>query len=362
MKSFREQVKLFWKAFFQEEKKLRMMMDEFPEHHDELIADIRHLLNICLKDCPFETGKDPDGHYKLVLTPNGDPLTILYLRYIIERAPKILCRIWNFYYAKQCVDMDHCSITIQDHDIVQRDIILYPKVIEQRIHIDVYADILLRMDPEEASRTVYLLLDASIGEVYTMNYIGEIHLVKKKQDGGITLDLLNAYLHEVMSREGWMNRHDSLQVYSNYTIQPKQADFYLREDVYSGISTQIELINEMLQFGSYHVNYANSNGIQVGFLFYEHSQIAKDELFSLRESIDEQISNLFAEKHVAENIGAANGLYYTYLDYVVYDWERFLQMIVPVMEDVNTQLYGFQHMVIGEQPLYLMDNRPKGAG
>ena len=55
-------------------------------------------------------------------------------------------------------------------------------------------------------------------------------------------------------------------------------------------------------------------------------------------------------------------LFYTYLDYVVYDWELFVKILNEVMEDVNTQMYGFQYMISGEQPLYLVNNKPSGQG
>lgn len=362
MKSFREQVKLFWKAFFLEEKKLRNLIDQLPAEQEKVLISIKSLLDICLDQSLFEVGKNSDGRYELVLCANGDPLSLLYHHYIVEKAPRTLQRYWNFYEAKPCVNIDNFSLNIHGKEVAQRDVILYPKLMDQRISLDVYCDVFLKMSLEDAMQNLFLLLDASIGEVYTMNYIGELHIIKEKQNGGITLDLLGSYLKELMSKEAWTNRHDSLQVYTNYTIQPKKENFYLREDVFSGMSTQINLINEMLRFGSYHVKKAEMNGIQLGFLFYEHSAISPQERFLVRESIEEKITCQCAIKQVAENIGAANGIYYTYLDYVVYDWEKFLAILVPIMEDVNTMLYGYQPMIIGEQPLYLVDNRPSGQG
>lgn len=365
MSSFREQVKIFWKAFFQEEKELRTLLDDAQKHSDEIIKRVKRLLDLCMQDALFEIGKNNCGRYELILTPNGDALTILYLRYIIKHAPKTLLKVWDFYYAKPREHEQDLTLIIKDYELHLRDVIVYPTVVEQRFMLEVYSDVFQTMSERDQLDVLFLCLDSVVGELYTMKYIGDLRILKEKRNGGITLDLLPSYMDEMMEKEDWTNRHHPLQIYSNYTqsdqlMLPNKEQYYLRGDVYSGISTQMNLIQEMLSFQNSHVNIARANGIQVGFLFYEHTQIPKEQLFSVREAIDEQIIERCKKKQVAENIGAANGLYYTYLDYVVYDWTLFLEIILPIMEDVNTQLYGFQEMIIGESPLYLVDNRPRG--
>lgn len=367
MKSFRQQVKIFWKAFFQEEKDLRTLLDHIQEHKEIILERMKRLLDLCYEDCLFEIGKNKEGRYELVLSSNGDSLHILYLRYMIERAPKTLWRVWDFYYAKPRATQNDMMLDLHGKQMSAREVIVYPNVVEQRFALEVYSDVFLNMSEQEQLNLVFLMLDSAIGELYTMKYIGELRIVKHKRNGGITLDLLYSYMEEVMEKEDWANRHHPLAIYSNYTqndymMLSNSKSYYLRGDVYSGISTQMNLIAEMLSLQREHVKAAEANGIQVGFLFYEHSQIVKEQLFLLRESIEEQIMEASKKKQVAENIGAANGVFYTYLDYVVYDWQLFLEIILPIMEDVNTQIYGFQQMIIGEQPLYIVDNRPSGEG
>lgn len=362
MKSFREQSKLFWKAFFMEEKKLRSWIDDLDHHQMDVETLMKQLLHICFLDPTFEVGKGASGRYELILSPNGDPLTLLYHRELFLYMPKTLQRVWDVYEAKPKEDPQEISIDFQDKCIHQKEVFVSCHIKEERVDLDVYCEAMQGVSMEDRMQVIYPLLDASIGELNTMNDIGMVNFVSEKPEGSIPLEHLSAYLENLREKEGWENRYCGAQVYTNYAMQPKQRDFYLREDIYQGSTSQIQLINEMLQQGNYHVRIAEQQGIQIGFVFFEHSMIPPEERFLFRENLEEKLSMAFAKKHVSENIGSANGWYYTYLDYVVYDWEKFLALLVPVMEDANTLLYGFQPMILGAPPLYVVDNRPSGSG
>ena len=362
MKSFRIQAGTFWKVFFQEEKNLRQLLDHENDHRTLIEYKMKQVLDICLSDCAFTIAKKPNGRYELVLSPQKDKLFILYLRYLTAQVPKTLLHLWDFYYANHPCEDRGIKFTVRDQTIGFADIQVYPTIKDQSFALEIYADVFRNMRKEDHFQKIYELLDSAIGEIPTMYWIQSIRFLKKRKSGGIRMDQLSDYIKETIEKQHWMNVSHPLQVYSAYTVLPRRRDFHLRNDVYSGISSQTALIAEMNRYDDTHVRWGEANGIIIGFVFYEHMHLAKGDRIIVRENLEEKLNHCCEIKQAAENIGAANGLFYTYLDYVVYDWELFVKILNEVMEDVNTQMYGFQYMISGEQPLYLVNNKPSGQG
>jgi len=360
VKSFRDQVIRFWDVFTKEELHLRAMLDDEANTHDQLQHKTKQILDICMSECDFTIEKNDEGRYVLTLSPQRDALFILYLRYVIDKAPKALTKHWDFYYSKQKKNDADFTIQWKDRCFSYRDVIVYPRIHDQHFILSVYIDYFQEFRRDERSDIVYQLLTACIGEIYTMYLIESIKFLKRKKPGGMTLDQLPDYIEEVIQTQHWLNVNDPLQVYSPYTILPRKNEFHLRDDIYRGVSSQLKLINEMVHYDDTHVRWAEANGIIIGFVFYEHVSIDKKEQLVLRESLEEKLSHACEEKQIAENIGVAGGIFYTYLDYVVYDWEMFLAILPEFMDDVNTRMYGFQYMVSGEQPLYVVNNKISG--
>jgi len=360
VKSFRQQVALFWEAFFQEEKALRHLLDE-TGNDAKIKQRVRNLLNICLSDCAFACKKNKQGRYELILSPKGDRLTFLYLRYMMEKAPKTLNKVWDFYDTLP-KETDADVLKIKDSLVPSVQIQVHPKAAQRHIHLEVYQELFVRMPKNEQMKIMRGILDRCIGELARMYLIGNIRFLKRPKEGGMALPQLDEYITNVVKQERWTHAAHPQRTYFAYAALPRCSEFRLRTDVYGGVSSQLELIHELVRHDEGHVRKAQHNGILVGFLFYEHSHMAKEQRLLNRENLEETISRICAEKQIAENIGAANGLFYTYLDYVVYDWDMFVKEAMPLLEDMDTYLYGFQPMILRAHPMYLVDNRPKGSG
>lgn len=356
MKSFKDQVMRFWDAFEQEEQKLRELCDELPHSKAELQHKMKQTLDICLSECAFTIARNSNERYSLTLSPKRDPLFILYLRYVIEHAPKQLNKHWDFYYAKQKSRNRDFMVDAGDYMIGFRDVYVFPHIRNQHLSLDITISHLYQVHKEKQLQIAYQLLIACIGEIDTMYLLENVRIVKRKKEGSFTLNHLPAFIEDLIQSEHWINVNNPLQVYSPYTILPRKHELRLRDDMYRGVSSQLQLINEMVHYDDTHIRWAEANGIIVGFIFYEHLKIERNKQAELRESLEEKISSLCEREKIAENIGVAGGIFYSYLDYVVYDWERFLKIIPDFLDDVNTKTYGFQYMISGEQPLYVVNN------
>lgn len=356
MKSFKDQVMRFWNVFVKEEQQLRDLCDQLPNTQAQLQHTMKQTLDICLSECAFTITKNSLKRYVLTLSPNRDPLFILYLRYIVNKAPKRLSEHWDFYYAKQKTEDKDFMITVGEHTIGFHEVYVFPYIRNQHLSLDIYISHLYHLHKEKQLRIAYQLLIACIGEIDTMYLLESVKIMKRKKVGSFSLDRLPDFIEDLIQSEHWINVKNPLQVYSPYTILPRKHELRLRDDMYRGVSSQLRLINEMVHYDDTHIRWAEANGIIVGFIFYEHMKIERNKQAELRECLEEKISKACEREEIAENIGVAGGIFYSYIDYVVYDWERFLQIIPDFLDDVNTKTYGFQYMVSGEQPLYAVNN------
>lgn len=356
MKSFKEQTMRFWTVFSKEEAHLRELCDQLPKNRSKLRRTMKQILDICMSECAFTIDKNSSQRYVLTLSPKRDHLFILYLRYVIDKAPTRLCKYWDFYYAKQKVHHSDYQIEVGEQRIGFHDLYVFPHIKNQHIYLDVYINHLYKLHKEKQLQIAYEMMTACIGEIDAMYLLQGIRIIKRKKAGSFTLDRFPVFIKDLLQTEHWINVNNPLQVYSQYTILPRRHEIRLRDDMYSGVSTQLQLIHEMVHYDDTHIRWAEANGIIIGFIFYEHLKIERKDQAALRENLEERITKLCADEQIAENIGVAGGIFYSYLDYVVYDWERFLQVIPDILDDVNTKTYGFQYMISGEQPLYVVNN------
>ncbi len=375
MESFRKQVRLFWEAFFKEEKQLRGWLD----HHEDVRAKKRlsTLLQEYIGECRFCLRKVGSDRYEWCLTPQGDTLLYLCYRYLMERAPNTLHKVWDFHDAlpkrnvsdgwdnlgvrdqKDCAGKETiCADGFTDMEVAQEErILIYPRISRQRFDIDVVCDAWNNYKKADKTKRMQEILDQRIGEYARMFMIGDMKFLKQPREEGMTLAQFAQFSEDIAWEKKRAYQH---QIYSAYVVLPRYYEYFLRSDVYSGVSSQLEIIYDFIHKKEGRVRKARALGVVVGFLFYEHSHIAQEKRLLVRENLEEAVSRICVKGGIAENIGAANGLFYTYLDYVVYDWDLFVEKAMSLFEDVDTHMYGFQPMIMGELPIHLVDNRPKG--
>lgn len=352
MNVFRKRVALFWERFLKEEKQLRNLLDQ--ERKTDATAILKSLVKQHIGNYPVSLDKK-DHRYICEFSPQGDTLVYLYLHYTIANAPQILHKQWDFHDAMSKFEIRKslCINAIQADDVR-----IYPQVSHQRLNLDIACDTWKQAKRSEKQEAIRVFLDVYIGEFERMFLIGDIKFLKRVREGGMTLTEFARFSEDLVSEKSRTYLH---QIYSHYVILPRYDIHYLRSDVYSGVSSQMGIIHDFLHQKEERIRKAKEYGIIVGFLFYEHAHIEQEKRLLVRENLEEAISNITVKAGIAENIGAANGLMYTYLDYVIYDWDAFMEKAMPLLEDMDTHIYGFQSLVANALPIHLVDNRPKGS-
>lgn len=355
MKNFKERVSNFWFAISASDEYLRDLCDHMPESKYKLQGAIELIINICFSKCYYDIKKDDNGRYILILSPSCNPLNVLYIRYLLNQAPKELHEHWDFYCGFPKTNNPNYVIEAKGYQFGFHDLYIYPKINQGFMDFEVYAENFQHLDYRMKIYVTYDLMQACLGEIDLIYLVKHVKISQEKLTDSFPLDQLPTYIKNVIQKEQWFNTENPFQVYKPYSTIPRTNDTDLRDDMYYGYSTQIKLMNEVFDFDDHQIQAAKENGITVGFIFYEHTRISRNKREALREELEDKITEACERKQIAENIGIAGGVYYSYIDYVVYDWECFTEVMSEFLADVDTAVYGFHYFASKEKPFYMVN-------
>lgn len=355
--SFKEGVDKFWKRFTKEESAIREMIDNKTE--GKIIVDkINEALSEAFKNPYFELGKNEEGKYELILTPEGDRAALFPLEYWRQAAPEALKKTWNFYSSKPGKPDGSFSMTMYDTSIGKENISIYYSINtqNQKIDLEIYSPELLALEESQRYNMFFIFLDQFIGELYTMEYIGSIDFIEKPlNQTAIYIGDLKALIDKNIEENKWFPADSIIENWSNYDMQPSDAkDWQLREDIFVGCSACIPVLSAFYNQSDELFNRFEQDGIIYGFLFYKNVNIPQEQTVTFRSEIEDKILASTKNERIADTIGGATGFYFSYMDFVIYDKEAFMKIAKDVLSEY-TYLgeIGFSNFIFGIEPEYL---------
>ncbi len=326
MESFKTRVNNFWKAFCHEEEGYRRLLDE--KRHQELIENLTGHLDEVMP-IAFELGKSDTGVYELALTGEGDNTKCFLTNYWVKQAPGELLSTWNFYSARPR-SRGNFGIRMLDRDVALEDIFVYPSIQKERAKIDiaVFSKKLAGLDRNEKYSLLFVCLDAAIGETYTECYIGEIEILdsKKLLTKSITMAELYQYIEEAIAANSWNRFENPCEVYSGYQVPPRENPIRLREDILFGGTAGRDTL-KLYQNDDTWLTESEKWGVAFGFLFYDNSGVPREKVVEYRAAIEDEVLALLTDSQAAQILGGATGSQNSYIDFILYDEDEFLDIM-----------------------------------
>lgn len=390
-KCFKERIKAFWSKFIQDEAYIRKLIDNTDEI-DKAYDYINDLLNIAFEEIYFEIGVNDEKKYELILTPEGsrEKLFLLYEWYI--RSNEELKDKWNFYYTRPRIkEGENFNINMYDINLIYEDVYIIPEIDfeQKRVNLKVYCEKLTTLNETERYNLFFILLDMYISEIYSMDFIGYIDFYEKSKDNilkkielernniskdefdmlieeekeddagnqylnyelnveifekiSISMNKLKSYIDEVINQNKWKDYENPFDRFYSYHMQPStESDYDMREDVIAGACLDISIINEYYNYSDKMYNRNYENGVVYGFLFFENININQNEVISVRINIEDEIVSLIEEHGIGKLIGGATGFYYSYMDFIIFDFKEFLKISKIVLNKYNFKEKGFK--------------------
>ena len=331
MPSFKTRVESFWKEFCKEESIYRNLID------DKQFDEVRERVNILVNDLnlAFEIG-GANSKYDLVLTGEGNKTKCILANYCIKNAPTKLLEKWNFHSTRPRMS-EGFSIKMFDTVLASDDFIIYPKVDTQKekIDIEIYSNKLGKLSKDDKYGVVFVYLDTMIGENYVESYLGEINILNSKKllAKGINIGDVFQFIEDVITTNKWKKYNNPCEIFSGYQGQPNQESKNLRDDVFVGYTACFDVINHYYSDNEW-FEQVEDCGFTYGFLYYNNDGIENDNLVVFRGEIEDKIMALIDGKGIAESIGGATGINNSYIDFVIFDKEEFIENI----KGINVEL------------------------
>lgn len=354
-KNFRQRVIDFWKEFEKEEAGLRKMMDEKTDPQT-LVKTMNSVLSFAFEDPYFQMGINEEGKYELILTPEGDRARLLQIHYCVERAPLSLKEKWNFYSSKPAHIRDTETLQMYDLTITLNDVTIYYEVDEERqkVNIQVYSPKLMTLEEDNRYNMFFIFLDQAVGELYTMEYIGYIDFVEEKQDiPTIPSIRFKGLIDNIIKEKEWNTLENPIELYSGYRLEPNEEEGWsLREDAYIGMTSCVPIVNKFLQHDNSLFESFETDGIIFGFLFYENVNVPQERMVPQRSEIEDKIIDLAEQQGIAQSIGGATGYHFSYMDFIIYDYDAFIKIAKEVMSGYKFEEVGFSKFIFGDDPVW----------
>lgn len=352
--SFKNRVARFWQAFSEEEAQIREMMDNKADG-ETLISFVDSILQIAFGKVYFHMGKNNEGKYELILTPEGDRTRLMQLHYWLQYAPAKLWERWNFYSTKPAHAREGSTLRMYDTEIDEDDIVIYPEPDNERkkINIEVYCPKLMALDENKRYSIFFIYMDQYIGELYTMEYIGYIDFLEQQTDKpSVKMPELKSVIDKAIEENNWPLYDNPCEIYSGYRMEPNEGEGWtLREDVMSGYTSCTTILNDYYNGKTDHFDEAKENGVIFGFVFFENTNIPRESIVNYRGDIEDKIVNQTAPYGIAQSLGGATGFHFSYIDFIIFDYDAFISIVKEILATYNFEEYGYTDFNAEAKPI-----------
>jgi len=342
--SFKKRVSKFWDSFTKEEYQIREMMDNKADG-ETLLNFVDSILQIAFDKVYFEMGVNNEGKYELILTPEGDRARLMHLHYWLQHAPEPLWQKWNFYSSKPGKGTSGWRMNMYGVDLSSEDITIYPESDGEKtkVNLEIYCPKLMELEENKRYSMFFIFLDQFIGELYTMEYIGYIEFVDNVQEKkSISIEKLKPLIDDNIDNNGWPRFEDPTEIYSGYRMEPNEKEGWtLREDIFSGYTSCTPVLNEYYNGEAKRFDEAKDNGIQFGFLFFENVNVPRENIVNFRGDIEDKITAQTVPYGIANCLGGATGFHFSYIDFIIYDYEAFIDIAKEILQTHNFEEMGY---------------------
>lgn len=275
--------------------------------------------------------------------------------YLLKYKPEHLDKYWNFYSSKPAHGYEGMELSMYGLKIPANDFLIYTDLNENAkiINIEVYAPTLSDLGENEKYTALFIMLDLFLGELYTMEYIGSVDFVdKKKRDQEfIPLFKMKSYIDYLINEHDWEKTKDITKQYTGYRANAAENPKELRQDVFIGSTSCFEIIRELGQENIYPLAALEADGVYMGYVFYDNSTVPDDQMVPQRADIEDTLYEILERQGIAEGIGGATGSINSYMDFIIYDLDAFVEITRQEMAKYNLMPQGISFFESKEQTI-----------
>ena len=283
----------------------------------------------------FGPGAEGIGH-SFTLTGSGNPHFQFLAEYWLSQANPI--EGWTFYSHRQPKELSpKMQINIDELHFVLGEFVFQCSINEesQALDIEISNPLFTRTDQNTQLYATYLMLDEVLGEYGTDQWIANLNTVPHIGSGRSLMELRDA-IHDLEIEKGW-KKLPPTESGTVYELQPSESSFP-RSDTIIGSTTHWKLIQEFLGAEGDLENPLLGLGAEYVYVEFPTSVLPQGEEATFRGEIADRIEDLLVQEATGHGIGGAFGAKNSYIDFLLFDPDRGLQIIQEEM--AKLQLAG----------------------
>ena len=173
---------------------------------------------------------------------------------------------------------------------------------------------------------VYNIMDALLGEGIVESYLGMIKIedIESSPEETLTLREFSIKIDEISEENSWIKNPKILDRYNTYRCDIENIEDLraVRNDIVVGFSSNMSVVEEYAEENNEYSFMSGQGGIY-GMLFYDNSEVPNEEKIPLRDKLESILAELPEYGDIFEIFGAATGLYKSYIDIIIYDYDLF---------------------------------------
>lgn len=274
-------------------------------------------------------GPGENGGHSFTLSAEGNPHGQRVALYWLSLAPTFSG--WTFYAARQPGPIKGHYIKIGDHKFDPMEFWLIPAVNEEseKVDITVWHPLFEKLPEKDRWTVLFLFLDEVLGEYGTQQWIGQIAFDGKRLGDAMPISELLNYVRSLEVEKGW-KKYLPGQLGSIYSIE-QQHELFLRGDIVAGSTTHYALIDEYGRAEGELSDPLAGLGADYVFITFDVSILSQGNQTAERGEIEEALDEALKAEFSGQSLGGAIGTRYAYIDLMLYDGRKSLDLVRQVL-------------------------------
>ena len=327
--SFKKNVREFWQWF---EKNSETLFDNLKKGNSAELADdmIRQVNKLMpgMAWC-FGPGNEKD-RFSFTLSPEANRNLQFLSTFWLEMAPKI--PKWDFFSSRQpSREPENFTIAIRDREFSISEMWLKPQIDEknQVFDISVWHPHFHEMDDNARFQVLFLWLDEVLGEIGTEQWIGQVDFSTEEFDQAIPLLELPEFIKKQQEDNAWVKPPPE-ESYSLYEINLDDDDFP-RSDTKFGNTCHMQLVGDFFDTRSEMPNLLAGSLADYVYVTIPTGFLPIGDEINARTKIEDKLNKLLRENKSGRSIGSAFGTVSNYLDFIIFDGDESLELLLNGM-------------------------------
>jgi len=275
-------------------------------------------------------GPPPEGEVGHSLTVSGEGnIHLQFLtEYWLSKAPKL--KGWTFYSARQAgnlggfIDIKGLKVELKAmwvNTVVNNE--------NEKIDITIWHHNFPDIEENDRHMITFIILDEVLGEYGTDNWIGEINYSDQAMKESMPVAELKDYVHQLHSETGW-KKYAPTEVYSSYKI-PELEKTFPRSDTFIGTTANFNLVRDFLYAEGVMESPLEGTGADFVYISCNCSILPKGREVDFRGDIEDVLCEALEAEGYGKVFGGATGHQNFYVDIVIFDGEKSLDIIKSVL-------------------------------